>query len=336
MFFKARLKLTIWYLLIISGVSITFSLFIYRSAVFSARRALLAQQERIERQAGGLAKRRVDPKQLLDVETLISIEEDLKRSLIGINIGIISGAGLLGYFLAGKTLRPIKKTVEFQERFISDAAHELKTPLTALKAEIEVALRGKKLSSKDAAKTLESNLEEVNKLQKLAETLLTESYYQKTNTSISKTELSLADVIEEVHSLYKTSLKHKSIELKTSGLKLAVRSNLDSLVELFSILVDNAIKYSPDESTITITASKRGKLAVVKISDKGSGIRKSDLPHIFERFYRADNSRTKSDVNGFGLGLSIAKNIVDLHSGKIAIESKLSQGTIVTISLPLA
>jgi signal transduction histidine kinase len=107
------------------------------------------------------------------------------------------------------------------------------------------------------------------------------------------------------------------------------------MIDLFVIILDNAVKYSQEKSTITINTKKTEKIVTVSIKDQGIGIGKEDLEHVFDRFYRSDKARSKNDINGYGLGLSIAKEIVNLHKGSINIESKIKKGTTINISLPV-
>jgi signal transduction histidine kinase len=104
---------------------------------------------------------------------------------------------------------------------------------------------------------------------------------------------------------------------------------------LFTILLDNAIKYSPANTTITLISKKRDNGIIIEVSDQGIGIEEKDISRIFERFYRADKSRTKTDVSGYGLGLSIAKQIVEDHNGIILVKSTVGRGTTFFVSLPL-
>ena len=129
--------------------------------------------------------------------------------------------------------------------------------------------------------------------------------------------------ITEIESL----ANQKSIEFENELDDVSILGDKESLTELFVILLDNAIKYSPAKSTINISVHKFDGHVEIKIKDRGIGIKASDLPHIFDRFYRADHSRNKEKVSGYGLGLSIAKNIVDLHSGTISANSKPGKGS---------
>jgi signal transduction histidine kinase len=112
-------------------------------------------------------------------------------------------------------------------------------------------------------------------------------------------------------------------------------ADMPNLEEAIVTLLDNAIKYSPKNSEVRVSATKNQKFAHLSITDEGPGIDKKDLPHIFERFYRSDKARCKNKEQGYGLGLAIAKKIVDLHAGKISVDSKNNKGSVFTICLPV-
>jgi signal transduction histidine kinase len=129
----------------------------------------------------------------------------------------------------------------------------------------------------------------------------------------------------------------KKISIKNTVRDITVVANAESLTDVLVILLDNAVKYSPAKSTITLATKIHGKHATLSVSDTGHGIAEKDLPHIFDRFYRADTSRSSQNVAGHGLGLSIAKQIISAHRGHIAARpNSEGKGTTFTITLPLA
>ncbi len=302
MFRRARIKLTVYYLAIIMAISVFFSLIIYRGATFELQRIEARQAQR-----GPM----IGPPFVIDPEVIQESKRRIALSLFATNIVILAISAGSGYFLAGKTLEPIRKNMEEQKEFIGSASHELRTPLTSLKTEIEVGLRDKKFTEITARKILVSNLEEVNKMQKLSDYLL---------------RLNRLESGKNVFGMSKIDLKKVAIKaigkrrVKSDLEKSVVVGNEDALSELVGILIDNAFKYSPEGQDISV----RVKDKQVEVSDKGIGIPKSDLPYIFDRFYRSDKSRTK---DGYGLGLSIAKQIADLHGATIKVESKVGMGS---------
>lgn len=339
MFTAARLKLTLWYLLIIMAVSLVFSGIIHHEVLDEVERGVRMQQAREERRAPGTPL--LPPNMIVLSEFNQTILDEatnrVQLSLLLINVGILIAAGLLGYFLAGKTLRPIEEMVEEQKRFISDASHELRTPLTAMKTEIEVTMRDKTLGVSEAKALLKSNLEEVNKMQSLVNYLLSLGRYQ--NSQAVSPVFSSLDIRLPVGSaiLKVTPLANeKKIVIANDLKRVTIRGNSEMLSELFTIILDNAIKYSPSKGMVSIALKKTLTSAIISISDNGVGITKKDLPFIFNRFFRSDTSRNRSSTNGYGLGLAIAKTIVEQHAGKIIVKSQLGRGTTFNIELPLS
>lgn len=314
MFKEARIKLTVWYLAIIMAISLSFSCVIYVGINRELSRIEDFQRVRIQ----GIVKGNpvfFENIPTSDIDVIGETRIRIISTLAFINISILVLSGLGGYFLAGQTLDPIKKMVDKQKEFVSNASHELRTPLTSLKTEIEVALRDKKLTLKDAKSLLSSNLEDVDKIQKLSNYLLKLNRYEK-DDRIPFTSVDLKEVVTKAVGNFKYKF---SLNLQKS----IVKGSEDSLIDLVMVLLDNAVKYGNGKK-IEVRIKKGG---ILEVADHGDGIAKEDMPHIFERFYRADASRNKDKSESYGLGLSIAKSIVEMHKGTIEVKSKLGQGT---------
>ena len=300
MFTKARTKLTLYYLAIIMAISLFFSFIIYQGATIELTR--IENMQKIRRPNSAF---------LIDPDLIAETKSRIFFSLLTLNIFILGVSGVSGYFLSGKTLKPISEMMEEQKEFISNASHELRTPLASLKTEIEVGLRDKELKLKTAIDLIRSNLEEVNNMTKLSNYLLELNKFQNSSGNLKFSKVNLADIVKEA------SGKNK---VKFNLEKVIINGDKDSLTELSRILIDNAIKYSGGNNVEIVTR----KPGIIEVKDKGIGISEKDLPHIFDRFYRGDKARGK---DGYGLGLSIAKQIADLHSARIKVESKLSKGS---------
>ncbi|HYK08997.1 MAG TPA: HAMP domain-containing sensor histidine kinase [Candidatus Eisenbacteria bacterium] len=323
-------------------ISIAFSVFIYTGSNHEFDRILRIQRFRIEHPVN-IDSRNVFWQKLPGPLESADVDDAKSRvlvSLIGINSIIFLVSSLLGYFLAGLTLKPIKKMVDEQNQFVTDASHELRTPLTSLRTEIEVALRSKTLSITEAKKLLESNLEDVVALQTLSDRLLELSSDQEI---VSLDSVSLNDAMSSALKTVATMAKAKHITIKNTTQDVYIKGIFSSVVEVLVIVLDNAIKYSPSKSAIKIYAEKDNGMVSVIVQDKGIGISQQDLPHLFDRFYRVNKSRSKSDVPGYGLGLSIAQRIMKMHNGTIAISSNQAkslpagrQGTTVLVTFPTA
>ena len=342
MFHQTRLKLTAWYLVIIMAISISFSTFIYFGSTQEFDRILRVQEYRIQHPELTPRLLQGNPFQIEpapgvpqpDQEVIGEAKIRVLGSLMGINVIILMLSALAGYFLAGRTLKPIKDMVDEQSRFITDASHELNTPLTSLKTSIEVNLRDKKLDLKKAKGVLISNLDDIDNLQSLSDKLIKLTQYQKPNGNFQLEKINLSDVIKIASGKVKSLAAQKKIDILIDSPKLYIEGDERSLSELFVILLDNAIKYSNEKKSVSVKVRKIDSKIEITVEDKGVGIEKEVLPYIFDRFYRVDKSRTKQQVAGYGLGLSIAKRIVTLHGGIISVKSILGKGTTFIVLLP--
>lgn len=335
MFQSARFKLTAWYVLIIMFISVLFSLVIFAGVNNEYRRFERFQQLRIQREQEGILIPLLPRRNTyIDPDILAESRNRIIFVLVLINLGILIISGGASYFLAGRTLTPIKEMVDEQNRFITDASHEFRTPITSLRSEIEVSLRDKNLSLQDAKVLLKSNLEEVINLQALSNHLMDLASYQKKNDDITLKKSSVLEVVESAYKKLLSLARKKNITFDLEVNDYLILADRQSLTELFVILLDNAVKYSPKNTNITVVARKTDHSLLISIKDEGIGIDKKDLPHIFDRFYRSDISRSKNKAAGFGLGLSIAKKIVELHKGTIEATSELKKGSVFTIRLP--
>lgn len=344
MFHAARIRLTAWYLLILMTISICFSVVIYRIVSIEVERFAHAQRIRIERNLH--ATRAIPPELTLDkiVDSPVVIDPDIAHDIktrmqlmfLFINGGIFFVAGGLSYFLAGKTLEPISEMIDDQTRFVSDASHELRTPLTAMKSSLEVYSRDPKLTLAEARKVITDNIEEVNKLQSLSESLLELTHHDLLVEKKGFSPFSIQQVAEEVIKKMQPIAQKKQTTIKGTIDAISLLGNKEKIAQLIMIVLDNAIKYSYEKTEITVATKRSGKYFFLSVSDNGIGIKKEDIPHIFDRFYRADNARSKIGKGGYGLGLAIAKQIAATHGGTIEITSKERKGTTVAILLPVS
>lgn len=322
-------------------ISLSFSVAIYKVIASELNRVESIQRLRLEN--GTLQRPLILPPDTrnetlrqfrLDPQLINETKDRLFVILVIINSAILGLSAVAGYFLAGKNLKPIKEMVEEQNRFVTDASHELRTPLTSLKSEIEVNLRDKNLNLNQAKKLLSSNLEEVNNLQTLSDGLIKLTQYQKGANNIQFQQVSIAAIVDESIKKVSNLAKNKNIVIINNVKDYNIVGNKQSLVELFVILLDNAIKYSSVKTKVTLSSQKTDGHFEIKVADQGVGIDKEDLPHLFDRFERAEKSRSKAKASGYGLGLAIAKRIVDSHHGSIKVQSVLGKGSIFSVQLP--
>jgi two-component system sensor histidine kinase CiaH len=267
-------------------------------------------------------------------DAIVIAKTRLKANLILINLFILVGGGMLSYFLARRTLKPIEDIHEAQSRFTADASHELRTPIAAMRLENELALSDPTLTIKKAKEQLVSNIEELDKLTALSEGLL--QLASLDNEPIQKSKTTVAQLINSSVERIKSDADKNNQTIKLQNiLKDNINVNETVLTEGIVTLLDNAIKYSPKNSTITIKTKRNKSNIDITIQDKGIGISDADKSLIFDRFYRADNSRQKNDVSGYGIGLSIAKSAIEAHGGSISVKSTLGKGSTFIYSFPV-
>lgn len=343
MFTSARVQLTGWYLLIIMTISLAFSAVIYGFLSREVDRFVQIQSSRLETRLLDCTPTATQPcvtpfNIVIPLDNTELIRETKKRvvnSLLFINGSIFVVAGGLGYFLAGRTLQPIKDMVEEQNRFISDASHELKTPLTSLKTAFEVHMRNKKRTLKESDQLVEESIEEVNKLQQLSESLLLLAGYRRPLQSYQLEPITVATVINKAVKRVQPLAKKKKIKISTSITDAVVLGNPHAVTDLLVILLDNAIKYSDNHSKIELSTSLSKNNITVSVTDHGKGIAAADLEHIYERFYRSDSARSKSETAGYGLGLSIAQHIASANKASLEVKSTLGHGSVFSLKLGL-
>jgi len=258
-----------------------------------------------------------------------SADTNLSTQLVYANLFVLFIGGFISYFLARRSLAPIEKAHEAQSRFTSDASHELRTPLAVMKTELEVALRDTNATTYDLKEVLKSNLEEVDKLTKLSEMLLSISRID--NSGLKLGPVNLTKITQET--IKRFGKPAGRIHFKP-GRQQIIYGNEVAIADIVKILIDNALLYSPIDSIIDISISSENHNALFEISNAGSGIEPDKIPHIFDRFYRADSSRTNGKHKGYGLGLALAKNIAELHNGQLSVTSSPNEMTTFTLVLP--
>lgn len=219
-----------------------------------------------------------------------------------------------------------------QRQFMEDISHELKTPLSVLKGELEVTLK-KIRSAQEYENALHSSLEEVNSLAGMVENLLTLARFDAKTTVLAPQPLDINQLVKDAADTMQVLAAQKEISLQyNSAHTIDIMADKQQLKRLFYNLLDNAIKYTPPGGKIAIDLKQQKTAVDIEIADSGIGIPEHEFPRIFDRFYRIDKSRSSL---GFGLGLSISQSIAMAHGGKIYARPNLPQGTVFTVSLPV-
>ncbi|MCL5074667.1 MAG: ATP-binding protein [Chloroflexi bacterium] len=294
--------------------------------------------------------------------------------VVGGGIGALVLAGLTGWALAGKALEPISDITETaraialsqgfsrrleekgsrdevgllsvtfnemlaslesayaaQRRFVADASHELRAPLTTIRGNLDLLKRVGQMPPEEQARAIDDARQEVERLSRLVSDLLSIAQAdagQRLDVQPVELDVLVMDVHRQALSM--TS----DVQISISDLEpIMVSGDRDRLRQLLLIFVDNALRYTPAGGRVSISLSRQGDWAVLGVQDTGIGIEEEDLPHIFDRFYRADRARAR-DPGGSGLGLSIARWIVEEHGGEIDVWSKPGQGSTFTARLP--
>jgi signal transduction histidine kinase len=241
-----------------------------------------------------------------------------------------------GYVLSGLALRPIKQAMDQQQAFVADASHELRTPLALIRLNAEVLKREADKPVRANSESVDDIIDETDRLTGLVKQMLTLARSDAEAASIERSPVDLAALVEDSVREMRRLGNERGVPLATcvNG-SVTVEGDPLRLRELVTILVDNAIKYSQAGEPVAVSVERAGAKLLLRVEDRGRGIAQSDLPHIFDRFYRAEKARSR-EAGGSGLGLAIAKWIVNAHGGEIAIRSEVGRGTTVTVELPAA
>lgn len=218
---------------------------------------------------------------------------------------------------------------KLRKRLTQDISHELRTPITTIKSHVEAMLDGIWQPTEDR---LRSCLEEIERLNKLIGDIKLLAEYE-IEERIEKHELNLRDLIKSITLNFEKSLLDKRLVLETHLEDVFLYADKDKITQVIINLLSNAIKYSREGGKIYIELKGTSEGVFIRIKDDGIGIPKKDLPYIFERFYRVDQSRNKK-TGGAGIGLSIVKRIINMHNGEISVKSELNKGTEFIIKLP--
>jgi len=221
-----------------------------------------------------------------------------------------------------------------QRQFTADASHELRTPVAVIRAESTLALRRERTED-DYRKSLDLISQETGRMSAMIDKLLFLARSDAGREQLDFEEVNLKEVLVGLSPDAEVLCEEKGLQFNLGPLEnLVVRGDRTRLQQLFLNLLANAIRYTPSGGSISVSAVRRGETAVIAVRDTGIGISEEHLPHIFERFYRVDEARSRAD-GGAGLGLSICQHIAQVHDGRIEVESQVGEGSTFTVFLPL-
>ena len=320
-------KLALTYLAIIMTMTLVFSVVIFTIASNQFDRPLPPHND-----ARSLTGNSDSIQELFD-QRAADAKLELLTSLLLLNIGMFGFGAWFSVHLAKLTMEPIEQAMQEQSRFVTDASHELRTPLTALRSVNEVALRRKNMNDDDARELARKNIAEITKLHTLTTSLL--GLIHTEQMALVPQPVALQQVVGDAMEAVVAAAQERKISVTDTTPNVTVLSQPDQLTQVVRILLENAVKYSHPKGEVGVAAVPAGDTVTLTVSDTGIGISKADLPHIFSRFYRADESRSKVRHEGYGLGLAIAKSISDQLGMNLAVKSQLGKGSEFSVVLPL-
>lgn len=317
-FFQARVRLTFFYVLNITVLVVLSSIIVY---VLFANNILSNQDGEF---SSSLIQR-------------LTIDAQIKRlreiTLIA-DLVMLVVSGISGWWLAGRTLRPIQEMVNSQRNFVANASHDLRTPLAILRTNTDLALR--KTPAADPMHEFHTiNLNAIATLDQLTEELLWQARSESAGYRPVRLTVDIEKLTREIIRQLRPYAASRQIKLQFKGEPAQVLGAEADLKRALSNIIKNAVDYSHQNGRVEISLTHKGKVAQWICRDQGVGISADDLPHIFERNYRGTAKPPQQVTGGNGLGLAIAKTVIGDHGGTIRAESQPGQGTIIIAELPL-
>ncbi len=261
------------------------------------------------------------------------VTEELSETLLIVNGILVCISVFISYRLATRTLRPIEEAYERQRQFLSDASHELRTPLAILQANLENERDGGSVDLRSSAK---SHLEEVKRMSVLVSDVLSLSKLEHAGSETLRVPMVVNDVLQKVAdrlSLIAVS-HHVTLTLEDASETFTILAAEEPMIRVLTNVIENAILYNRPHGSVTVSMEREDETVKIDIVDTGVGIAEKDVQKIFDRFYRADKSRSRR-TGGSGLGLSIARSIIESFGGAISMKSTVDVGTTVSITLPI-
>ena len=269
-----------------------------------------------------------------------SFQQDMLWSLLKIFIGVGSLSLVILFFISiyftNKAINPLEETFKKQKQFIADASHELRTPLTIIKTNVSI-LKENELDTIHSQKKWINYIDsQASRMSTLINEMLSLANLDANRSKQEKININLSNLVTDSLLVFEVVIFEKGLVLEEGvGDNIFIKGEQDQIKKLISILMDNAIKYTNKNGKISVSLISEKNKAKLVIKNTGEGIGNEHLDKIFERFYRVDDSRDRG-TGGYGLGLSIAKAIVDDHKGKIYAESLINNETSFIIELPLS
>lgn len=269
--------------------------------------------------------------------------KSLALTLVGAAIAALAAFFVISLFFSRWALRPVEQTWRSQRQFIADASHELKTPLTVILADASIALEHPERTVESQRQWIEGIQVEGQRMQGLVEDMLALAKHDTAEVDAQATmgkqqeKLDVADMAQRAVLQFEAVAFERGVEInvaESSSTPVLIGGARGDIERVLGVLIDNACKYAGTGGRVVVSAKREGKHAIVRVNNTGTPIPSSDLPHIFDRFWRADEART-SGAGGYGLGLSIARSIVEEHGGTLSAQSSTERGTTFTAKFPI-
>jgi signal transduction histidine kinase len=262
----------------------------------------------------------------MNYDNLLSSLHNVLVSFLLIIPFIIALTIFISYRFANNAIKPIEESIKMLKQFTSDASHELKTPISTIKANVEVALM-KDRDPEYYKEKLKTILDSINRMSKLIQDMLFLSRLDMRNYPVKLEPVNINDVFLSLNTQFEDLAISKNVNLVIStedNIQLMTDKNI--LFEILSIFIENGIEYNKENGFVKVYARKVGESVEITVEDSGIGIKEQDIPHIFDRFYRGEKSRSR-ETGGVGLGLSIAKELAKLIDATIRVESRVGSGS---------
>ncbi|MGA7571752.1 MAG: ATP-binding protein [Candidatus Aquilonibacter sp.] len=263
----------------------------------------------------------------------ITVASATERRTYGVSVYPIGDNDSGGVVVFADDQTDITRLLRASKEFLTNVSHELRTPLSSIKLMLETVVESPDDEAADLF--LPQVLAQVDRLASLVQQLLEQARAESGQLRLNLREIDLEEVAHPIVASFEPQAANKGVQVELRAIRpVSVEADPDRLSQVFVNLIDNAIRHTPSGGFVTVELDANGNDAIMRVRDTGMGIPYRDIPHIFERFYVVDRSRTR-ESGGAGLGLAIVKGIIDAHGGTVATESMLGSGTLFTVRLPI-
>jgi two-component system phosphate regulon sensor histidine kinase PhoR len=263
----------------------------------------------------------------------ITLASATQRRTYGVSIYPIGEGDSGGVAVFADDQTDVARLLRASREFLTNISHELRTPLSSIKLMLETVIESPDDEAADLF--LPQVLMQVDRLASLVQQLLEQARAESGQLRLNLREIDLEEVAHPIVASFEPQAVNKGVRLELRAIRpVSVEADPDRLSQVFVNLIDNAIRHTPSGGNVAVELDANGNDAILRVRDTGVGIPYRDIPHIFERFYVVDRSRTR-ESGGAGLGLAIVKGIIDAHGGTVATESMLGSGTLFTVRLPI-